>query len=89
MKTSARVEFEVHVAGLPGPVLVRIDDFGERCLAAVDCGVSRSRGIGGSAREALVAALAPLGSRAAATVMASPTMFGASLQVVAARVASV
>jgi len=62
------------------PVHVRIGDFESRWAAIVRSGSATSDGLGATARDALVAALAPLGARATATLMAHPTMFGASAQ---------
>ena len=62
---------------------MRLNPLGERWVARVDCEHERHHGIGTSAREALSAALAPLGKRTAASVMADPAMFGASLALLA------
>lgn len=62
---------------------MQLDSLGERWVAVVDCEHERHHGIGASAREALAAALAPLGKRTAASVMADPAMFGASLALLA------
>jgi len=62
---------------------MRLDPLGERWVAVVNCEHERHHGIGASARDALVAALAPLGRRTAASVMADPAMFGASLALLA------
>jgi hypothetical protein len=62
---------------------MQLDPLGERWVAVVDCEHERHHGIGASAREALVAALAPLGKRTSASVMADPAMFGASLALLA------
>jgi hypothetical protein len=43
--------------------------------------------VGATAREALVAALAPFGPRTSTAVMAAPEMFAASALVLAAQVA--
>ena len=77
------VDFELTVAGLSQSVQVRIGSFPERSVASVAVGITRTNGIGATAREALVAALAPLGSRMTTTVMAAPAMFGASAQLLA------
>jgi hypothetical protein len=84
MNISSWVEFSVEVAGMPQPVSVRIAERDARAMASVACGRFSSSGLGATAREALVAALAPLGRKLAATVMAAPDMFGASVRVLAA-----
>jgi hypothetical protein len=84
MNTKSWVEFSVVVAGMPQPVSVRIGGSDERAVASVACGRFSSSGLGANAREALVAALAPLGRKLAATVLAAPDMFGASVRVLAA-----
>lgn len=87
MKNRSWVEFELRVVTVVDPVRVRISDHGERCVASVRCGATGTSGLGANAREALVAALAPLGARTSAAVMAAPAMFAASAQVLAARAA--
>ncbi|HEX6655595.1 MAG TPA: hypothetical protein VF153_05220 [Candidatus Limnocylindria bacterium] len=77
------VDLELTVTGLSQTVQLRIGCFGERSLASVELGAVRTSGIGATAREALVAALAPLGTRMTTTVMAAPAMFGASAQLLA------
>ena len=62
---------------------MRLDPLGERWVAVVDCEHERHHGIAATAREALAAALAPLGKRTAASVLADPAMFGASLALLA------
>jgi hypothetical protein len=85
MKSSASVEFAVEVASLPGPMQVRIAELGERSVASVAWGAASASGLGATAREALLAALAPFGQRTVAAVMAAPVMFAASAAVLAAR----
>lgn len=85
MNGTAWVEFEVGMAAMATPLRVRISELEERSVAAVDCGSTRSSGVGRTAREALRAALAPLGERMAVAVMSAPAMFGASAQLLAAR----
>ena len=64
---------------------VRVAEQGERSFASVTWRATSSDGLGATAREALVAALAPFGTRTVAAVMASPAMFAASAAVLAAR----
>ena len=77
------VDFELSVTGLSQSVQIRIGSFAERCTASVELGAVRTTGIGATAREALVAALSPLGNRMTIAVMAAPAMFGASAQLLA------
>lgn len=79
------VEFAVEVMGLTQPVCVRVSERGERAVAWVTSGSGASSGIGATAREALAAALAPLGRHRASEVLAAPAMFAASAQLLAAR----
>ena len=79
------VEFAVELLGLPQPVHVRVSERERRAAAWVECGTLASSGIGATAREALAAALAPLGRRRVSEVMAAPTMFAASAQLLASR----
>ena len=78
------VDLELTVTGLAEALRVRIGHFDERAVAQVSLGCVSSNGIGATAREALVAALAPMGQRMTTTVMAAPAMFGASAQLLAA-----
>ncbi|HET6379786.1 MAG TPA: hypothetical protein VFH63_01960 [candidate division Zixibacteria bacterium] len=75
------VEFEVPSAALGRPVAVRLTDFGGRWVAALRCGTSTTSGLGATARDAFLAALAPLGARVAAALMVEPVMFVASARV--------
>lgn len=79
------VEFAVEVVGLARPVRVRVAEHDERTVATVACGLTSSSGLGRNARDALAAALAPLGRRLATEIMAAPAMFGASADLLAAR----
>jgi hypothetical protein len=79
------VEFAVELIGQAQPVRVRVSVRGERAVAWVACGDLMSDGLGASAREALVAALAPFGRMLATEVMAAPAMFAASARLLAAR----
>jgi hypothetical protein len=87
MQTTRWIDFELNVTALTPAVRVRIGDYGDRWVASVQCGTSSTNALGANAREALVAALAPLGARATTEVMAAPRMFGASAQLLEARAA--
>jgi hypothetical protein len=78
------LNLELSVAGIRDAMQVRIGSFTGRSVASVQVGAVRTNGIGGTAREALVAALAPLGTRMTTAVMCAPAMFGASAQLLAA-----
>jgi hypothetical protein len=78
------VEFEVAPTSLGYPVAVRLGDYQERWVAVVQSGSVSTNGLGASARDALLAALAPLGERAIAALMAEPMMFGASASLLVA-----
>jgi hypothetical protein len=81
----AFIDFAVELLGLPQPVRVRVSERPHRAAARVACGPLVSSGIGATSREALVAALAPLGQRHASEVMAAPELFAATAQLFAAR----
>lgn len=85
MNTGAWVELELHVGMAATPLRIRVREAGERSTATVACGPMQTSGIGATAREALVAALAPFGARTAGAVMAAPAMFAASAEILAAR----
>ena len=57
---------------------IRIRQLDGRWLAVAEFGGQREVGIGATARTALAAALATLGDRAAAALMADPQLFGIS-----------
>ena len=59
-------------------VEIRIRDLDGRWLAVADFGGEPEVGIGATPLVALAAALATLGERAAATLMADPQLFGVS-----------
>jgi hypothetical protein len=59
-------------------VNIRLRELDGRWLAVADFGGDPEVGIGPTPRAALVAALATLGERAAAVVMADPQLFGLS-----------
>lgn len=81
MTTSQPVEFEVAPAALEYGVWVRLQKRAGRWLATTQRQGIRHLGLGATAREALAAALGPLGPRTAAILMADPALFGASLRV--------
>ena len=83
MNTSQWFEFELSPAGLGSPVHLRLGDYEDRWTASIRCGSSTTNGLGATAREALVAALAPLGSHVTTLLMAHPMMFGASAELLA------
>jgi hypothetical protein len=83
MHNSRAVEFQVEPPSLGYAVSVRLRDFRERWFAVAECRDVRHSGLGSTARDALVAALAPLGPKPTAALMADPAMFGASLKVLA------
>lgn len=60
-------------------VEIRIRELDGRWLAVADFGGEPEVGIGATARDALAAALATMGDRAAAAVMADPQLFGVSV----------
>jgi hypothetical protein len=62
-------------------VEIRIRDLDGRWLAVADFGGEPEVGIGATPRVALAAALATLGERAAATLMADPKLFGVSARI--------
>jgi hypothetical protein len=57
---------------------IRLRQLDGRWLAVADIGGEPEVGIGSTPRVALAAALARLGERAAATIMADPQLFGVS-----------
>jgi hypothetical protein len=83
MNGSRWVEFDLPPTAMGLQGSVRLGDFDERWVAVVRCESSETFGLGGTARQALLAALAPLGPRATTAVMADPTMFAASAALLA------
>ncbi len=83
MNTADWLEFEVNLPAPAATLRVRIGAFGERWVASVQCGDASMDGLGVTAREALRAALAPMGQRTATSVLAAPAMFGASAELIA------
>ena len=86
MHTDRWIEFELAVASLGDAIRIRIRDAENRWVASVQGGSSAVEGLGGTARLALTAALAPFGSRTTAAVMAEPAMFGVSARLLGAAV---
>ncbi len=62
-------------------VEIRLRQLDGRWLAVAEFGGEPEVGIGASPRVALAAALASLGRRAAATLMADPQLFGLSAKI--------
>jgi hypothetical protein len=60
-------------------VEIRLRELGGRWLAVAEFGGEPELGIGANPRVALAAALATLGERAAAVLMADPQLFGVSV----------
>lgn len=83
MSNSRAVEFQLEPPSLGYAVSVRLRDFSDRWFAVAESRDVRHSGLGSTAREALVAALAPLGPRTTTALMADPAMFGASAMVLA------
>ena len=57
---------------------VRLRSFGDRWVAAADIAGDMEIGLGGSARQALMAALGSLGNRARSVLMADPALLAPS-----------
>ncbi|HEX2194194.1 MAG TPA: hypothetical protein VHK63_04440 [Candidatus Limnocylindria bacterium] len=87
MKNGVSVEFELRATAFGQAFRVRLDVRQDRCAASVTCGSTATNGLGATAREALLAALTPFGPRTATALMASPDMFAASAEMLAARAA--
>lgn len=83
VNTSQWFEFELSPAVIGIPVHLRLGDYEDRWTASVRCGSTTTDGLGATAREALVAALAPLGLHVTTLLMAQPVMFGASADLLA------
>ena len=75
---SVNARFAVQELGLE--VDIRLRELDGRWMAVADFGSDPEVGIGATPRDALAASLATMGTRAAAAVMASPALFGASAQ---------
>lgn len=85
MNTSESIEFRLAPPSLGYAVSVRLRAFAERWLAVADSQAGQHLGLGGSAREALSAALFPLGPIAVRALLADPVLFGASASLASAR----
>ena len=83
MIKSHRIAFELTPPSLGYAVSVVLGNMTGRWLATADGPDGRHVAIGGTAREALTAVLAPLGTRTAAVLLADPALFGASVGVLA------
>jgi hypothetical protein len=83
MIKSQRFSFELTPRSLGYAVSVVLAKVTDRWLATAQCQGSRHIAIGATAREALTSALAPLGTRTAAILLADPALFGASVVVLA------
>ena len=76
---SVNARFTVEELGLD--VEIRLRDLDGRWIAVANFGDEPEVGIGATAREALAASLATLGTRTAAAVMADPQLLGLSAAV--------
>ena len=72
------INFRLGSADLDLDVAVRLRELNGRWLAVAEFGDQPEVGIGATPRVALAAALATLGERTAATLMADPELFGVS-----------
>jgi len=72
------LNFRLGSADLGLDVAVRLRELNGRWLAVAEFGAEPEVGIGATPRVALAAALATLGERTAATLMADPELFGVS-----------
>ena len=72
------LNFRLGSADLGLDVAVRLRELNGRWLAVAEFGAEPEVGIGATPRFALAAALATLGERTAATLMADPELFGVS-----------
>ena len=72
------INFRLGSADLDLDVAVRLRELNGRWLAVAEFGDEPEVGIGATPRVALAAALATLGERTAATLMADPELFGVS-----------
>ena len=84
MTSSESVEFELSHPAFGYTMSIRLQNLGGRWLAVAQDADNRLLGIGANAREAFTVAIAPLGARTAALLMADPALFGASVRVLAA-----
>jgi microcystin degradation protein MlrC len=73
---SVNARFAVEELGLD--VAIRLRELDGRWIAVAQFGDEPEVGLGATARDALAASLATLGTRTAAAVMADPQLFGLS-----------
>jgi hypothetical protein len=85
MEYHQSIEFRLEPPTLGYGVTVRLRAIAERWLAVATSEGGEHLGLGGSAREALGAALFPLGPLAMRTLLADPGLFGASASLESAR----
>jgi hypothetical protein len=75
------INFRLASAELGIVVDVRLGELDGRWLAVADYAADPEVGIGATPRAALTAALATLGDRAAAALLADPQLFGVSARI--------
>jgi hypothetical protein len=75
------VQFRLEAAGLGFAMDIGLRSHGERWIAVADIGGKSEVGIGRNARQALEAALAPLGQRVAATCLQDLALLGPSVEI--------
>ncbi len=80
--TLVRTDFALSAPGLDFSVSVRLRRFDDRWLAVAEIGGEPEVGLGGTARQALEASLAPLGAHAARALLADPGLMAPSLEIV-------
>ena len=76
-----RTEFRLVAPGLGPTVEVRLGRFGDRWLAMAQIGEEPEVAVGGTARQALEAALAPLGQRIARALLADTALLAPSVEI--------
>ena len=76
-----RTEFRLVAPGLGPTVEVRLGRFGDRWLAVAQIGEEPEVALGGTARQALEAALAPLGPRIARALLADTALLAPSIEI--------
>ena len=74
------MQFRLAAAGYDFWVDVRLRDFGGRWVAVADIAGELELGLASTPRAALAAALSCLGERAAAQLLADPTLLGIRFQ---------
>lgn len=77
----AHVTFRLSAPALAVRVDVDLRSLGERWVAAAEFQGRRELGIGLTPRQALTAALGPLGSRATAALLADPALMAPSAEI--------